>query len=63
MAAIVFQVGSASATPGVFSLDRLRLGGSAGAENYTYTAGNVIFPDGGVDTGRYYRAVVTDPPG
>ena len=51
----------APATPGVFSLDRLRLGSVAGPENYLYTAGNSIYPDGGIDAGAfYYRVVVTD---
>lgn len=61
--AIVFQVASASATVGVFSLDRLRVGGSGGAEDYMYTAGDLIFPEGGADTGSYYRFVVTDAAG
>jgi hypothetical protein len=30
---------------------RTGLGGSSGAEDYVFTAGNVIFPDGGADTG------------
>ncbi len=63
LALMVFHVASASANPGVFSLDRLRLGGAAGAENYVYTAGDLIYPDGGVDAGTYYRAVVTDASG
>jgi hypothetical protein len=41
---------------GLFALlDRLRLGGSTGAEDYVFT-GNVIFPDGGADTGSYYKS-------
>src|SRR6266508_2301134 len=63
LALMVFHVASASANPGVFSLDRLRLGGAAGAESYVYTAGDLIYPDGGVDAGTYYRAVVTDASG
>src|SRR6266480_5105770 len=54
------QASAAPAASGVFSLDRLRLGGSSGAEDYVFTAGNVIFPDGGADTGSYYKFVVTD---
>ena len=51
----------APATPGVFSLDRLRLGSTSGPENYLYTAGNTIYPDGGIDAGaNYYKVVVTD---
>jgi hypothetical protein len=45
------RASTAPAASGVFSLDRLRLGGSSGAEDYVFTAGNVIFPDGGADTG------------
>ena len=59
----LLQAGGAQATPNVFSFDRLRLGGSAGPENYVYTVGNVIFPDAGVDPGTYYRFVVTDSSG
>jgi hypothetical protein len=51
---------AAPATPGVFSLDRLLLGGGSGPENYMYTAGDRIFPDGGVDSGSFYRFVVAD---
>ncbi|MDQ3889734.1 MAG: Ig-like domain-containing protein, partial [Actinomycetota bacterium] len=54
---------SAPAAQGVFSLDRLRLGGAAGPENYLYTAGDTIFPDGGADAGTYYRFLVTDASG
>jgi hypothetical protein len=57
------QASAAPAASGVFSLDRLRLGGSTGAEDYVFTAGNVIFPDGGADTGSYYKFVVTDSAG
>jgi hypothetical protein len=49
-----------SAADGAFSLDRLRLGGASGPENYVFTTANVIYPDGGVDPGTYYRFVVTD---
>ena len=62
-AALTFMVGAAPAVPGVFSLDRLRLGGPAGSENDVYTAGNRIYPEGGVDQGAYYRIVVTDAAG
>src|SRR5919204_321546 len=48
---------AAPATPGVFSLDRLLLGTGSGPENYMYTAGDRIFPDGGVDPGSFYRFV------
>jgi len=54
---------SAPAANGVFSFDRLRLGGASGTETYLFTAGNVIYPEGGADTGRYYRFVVTDSGG
>jgi hypothetical protein len=60
---VAFQAVSTRAAPGVFSLDRLRLGGAGGAENYLYTAGNVIFPEGGADTGSYFKFVVTDQAG
>src|SRR5215218_5899537 len=56
----ILQSASAPAAPGVFSLDRLRLGGSAGGENYLFTAGNVVYPEGGVDAGAFYKVVVTD---
>jgi hypothetical protein len=59
----VLQSASAPAAPGVFSLDRLRLGGPAGAENYLFTTGNVIYPEGGVDAGAFYKVVVTDGSG
>jgi hypothetical protein len=52
-----------SAATGTFSLDRLRLGGAAGPEDYLYTGGNVIYPDGGVDPGTYYKFVVKDSAG
>src|SRR5262245_36512061 len=54
---------SAPAANGVFSFDRLRLGGAGGAETYVFTAGNVVYPEGGADTGRFYRFVVTDSAG
>jgi large repetitive protein len=54
---------SAPAANGIFSFDRLRLGGAGGTETYVFTAGNVIYPEGGVDTGRFYRFVVTDAGG
>jgi acid phosphatase type 7 len=57
------QVATAPAAPGVFSLDRLRLGNATGPENYLYTAGDVIHPEGGVDSGSFYRFVVTAPGG
>ena len=65
MALVAIVVTSpAPATPGVFSLDRLRLGSVAGPENYLYTAGNSIYPDGGIDAGAfYYKVVVTDTAG
>ena len=60
----VLQGVSASAAPNVFSLDRLRLGSSSGPENYLFTAGNVVYPEGGVDAGAvYYKVVVTDGAG
>jgi hypothetical protein len=61
--AVAFQVASAPAAVGVFSLDRLRVENAGGAEDYVYTAGKVIFPEGGADTGSYYRFVVTDATG
>jgi hypothetical protein len=47
----------------VFSFDMLRVGDAQGLENYTYTAGDVIFPQAGVDPGTYYKFVVTDSAG
>jgi len=52
-----------NAALGTFSLDRLRLGGSSGTENYIYKAGDAIFPDGGVDAGTFYKFVVKDAAG
>ncbi len=63
IASLSLQVSAAQATPNVFSFDRLRSGGSFGPENYVYTAGNVIFPDAGVDPGTFYKFVVTDSAG
>jgi len=60
---IGLQASTAPAASGVFSLDRLRLGGPTGNEDYLFTAGNVIYPDGGADTGSYYKSVVTDSGG
>jgi hypothetical protein len=60
---LLVTAGSAPATPGVFSLDRLRLDGGSGPEDYIFTAGGVIFPEGGVDSGAYYKFVVTDNSG
>ncbi|MDQ3890478.1 MAG: Ig-like domain-containing protein, partial [Actinomycetota bacterium] len=63
MTGAIAGAASAPAAPGVFSLDRLRLGGTAGPENYLFTAGDTIFPDGGADAGTYYRFLVTDASG
>ena len=62
-AVLLVQVSAGPAAPGVFSLDRLRLGSATGSENYLYTGGDVIVPEGGVDAGRFYRFVVTAPGG
>ncbi len=61
--AVILQAGVAPAAPGVFSFDRLLSGGSGGPENYVYTAGDVIYPAGGADTGSFYKFVVTDSAG
>ena len=61
--AAALQTASAPAAPAVYSFDRLRLGGPAGVETYVYTAGNVIYPQGGVDAGRFYRFLVLDSAG
>jgi hypothetical protein len=63
LSAVSLLAASAPAANGLFSLDRLRLGGAGGTETYVFTAGNVIYPEGGVDTGRFYRFVVTDSGG
>jgi hypothetical protein len=52
-----------NAAAGTFSLDRLRLGGLSGPENYEFTAGDAVFPDGGVQSGTFYKVVVTDAAG
>ena len=54
---------AADAAVGVFSLDRLRLGSTAGPENTIFTAGQLVVPDAGVDSGAYYKVVVTDSAG
>src|SRR5215210_6907493 len=59
---VILHVGAAPAANGVFSLDRVRLG-AGGPENYVFTAADVVAPDGGADTGSYYRFVVTDAAG
>jgi hypothetical protein len=46
-----------------FSLGHLRLGGPTGPEDYVFTTGDVVFADGGADTGSYYKAVVSDAAG
>ena len=61
--AFAFLTSGAQATPNVFSFDLLRQGDAQGPENYAFTAGNVIFPQAGVDAGRYYKFAVTDPAG
>jgi hypothetical protein len=43
-----------------FGLSRLRLGSAAGAENYMYTVGDVIYPEGDVDNSKWYRLEVRD---
>jgi hypothetical protein len=53
----------ATAATTSFSLGHLRLGDSSGPEDYVFTTGDVVFPDGGADTGSYYRAVVRDAAG
>ncbi len=63
VAVIILRSSTAPAAVGVFSLDRLRLGDGAGPESYIYTAGNTIFPDGGVDPATYYKFVVKDAAG
>jgi hypothetical protein len=54
---------AAGAAAGVFSLDRLRLGSTAGPEDSLFTAGQLVVADGGVDAGTYYKVVVTDAAG
>src|SRR5215218_5683138 len=63
LAGSVLLAPAADAAAGVFSLDRLRLGSTAGAEDYLFTAGDLVVPDGGVDSGAYYKIVVTDSAG
>src|SRR2546429_7667467 len=47
------QASAAPAASGVFSLDRLRLGGSSGAEDYVFTAGERHFSLAGGATGSH----------
>ena len=59
---LLLVLGQGTALAG-FSVSKLRLGGSAGLENYLYTAGDTVWAEGTVDAGKYYRFVVTDPAG
>jgi hypothetical protein len=56
-------VGSSTAATTAFSLGHLRLGGATGPEDYVFTTGDVLFPEGGADTDSYYKAVVSDAAG
>ena len=51
------------AASAAFSLTRLHLGTAAGPENYVYTTGNTVVPEGGTDAGTFYKFVVTDSSG
>src|SRR5215211_1811453 len=62
-AGVLLQVGIAPAAPGVFSFDRLRLGSASGPENSLFTSSDVVYPEGGVDSGAFCRLVVTAPGG
>src|SRR5262249_24638818 len=53
--------GIASAAP--WGLSKLRVGGSLGAEDYLYTAGNTVYATGKANAGSHYRFVVSDPSG
>ena len=57
---LVLLTGRASAQP---TISKLRHGSASGAEDYLYTSGNVIFPEGRVDSNTYYRFVVMDSSG
>src|SRR5215208_7322100 len=46
-----------------FGVQKLRQGGSTGTENYVYTDGGVVFAQGTVDAGSYYRFTVLDGSG
>ncbi len=50
-------------TIGAANLMRLHLGTAAGPENYIYTAGDTIVPEGTVAAGTRYQIAVTDPVG
>ena len=51
------------AASAAFSLTRLHLSTAAGPENYVYTTGNTVVPEGGTDAGTFYKFVVTDSSG
>src|SRR2546423_190969 len=57
---LAFAAVPASAAP---AMSQLRLGGSGGAENYMYTAGDTIYATGTAAVGRYYRFGVIVPGG
>src|SRR5947207_1499315 len=46
-----------------FSLTKLHVGSISGAEDYDYTAGDKVVPEGAVDSGKFYDIVVTDSSG
>src|SRR5215207_11113532 len=61
--AIAFSCLPQAADAAPFGVQKLRQGGSTGAENYVYTDGGVVFGQGTVDAGSYYRFTVLDPTG
>ena len=46
-----------------FGLTKLHVGSATGLEDYVFTAGNKVVPQGTVDAGKYYDLVVTDSNG
>ncbi len=46
-----------------FGIDKLRRGTASGIENYLFAAGDVIYPDASVDTGKWFKVEVRDAGG
>ena len=46
-----------------FGVQKLRQGSAAGAENYLFTDGDLVFAQGTVDAGTFYRFSVLDAGG
>src|SRR5215207_8758497 len=58
-----FTVLPQDAHAAAFGVQRLRQASAAGAENYVFTDGGVVFAQGTVDSGAFYRFTVLDAGG